>query len=216
MFGLFTRLARRPRTLRRPLRTALRLEFLEARANPAAPVLTGMKADWGNEQFVVISGVIQDESPGSALIHVGGSAQGDVHVGNGGAFSIALKTTGTGAIYLRAEDNEQLKSGVQSVSYGDATPVSAGNHPVLSGVSIIRDENGLWHIRGHVDSTSPIGTVIKIVSGPGDTGGQSGIVDVDGNFDIVLDIRDGSGSISIIAANGETGDQSDPWDGLVG
>jgi len=216
MFRLFTRPAGRPRTVRPQVRTRLRLETLEARANPAAPMLVNLKADWGDEHFVVISGTVQDEAPGEAVIHVGGAVQADGGVAEGGQFAIALKLTGTGPVYLRARDNEGLFSDPFVFHYGDPAPAPS-TQPVLSDVSIIRDENGLWHIHGHVDNTSPIGTIIRIITGPGDSSGQTGTVDVDGNFDIVLDVpAGGSGAISIIAINQDKGEESDPWDGFVG
>jgi hypothetical protein len=217
MFRLFTRPAGRPRTVRPQVRTRLRLETLEARANPAAPILQSVRADWGDEHFVVISGMVQDETPGQAVIHVAGAVQANGGVGEGGQFAIALKLTGTGPVYVRAGDTEGLYSGMLVFHYGDPAPAPGGNQPLLSDVSIIRDENGLWHIHGHVDNTSPIGTIIRVISGPGDSPGQTGTVDVDGNFDIVLDVPDGSsGAISIIAINQDKGDESDPWDGFVG
>jgi hypothetical protein len=215
MFRLFTRPAGRPRTVRPQVRTPLRLECLEARANPAAPVLTGMKANWGNENYVVVSGVVQDECPALAMIHFGGSTQGKVQVGEDGEFVIALARTGAGRLYLRAEDEEGLISGTKSFGYGDSQVPPAGTQPVLGGVGISRGEDGLWHIRGHVDNTSPIGSIIKVIRGPGDSSGQTGVVDAEGNFDIVLDVGEG-GAISISANDQDSGTESDPWDGLVG
>src|SRR4051794_16801164 len=108
MFRLFTRPAGRPRTVRPQVRNALRLETLEARANPTAPVVLNLRSDWGDEHFVVISGTIQDEAPGQAVIQVRGAAQADIAVSEGGDFAMSLKPMGTGPIYLRALDNEAL------------------------------------------------------------------------------------------------------------
>src|SRR4051794_3780077 len=103
MFGLFTR---RPPVVRRQHRTKLRLESLEARANPAAPVLSAVTASWADPGMVVITGKVNDEALGTAVLHVTGATQADVSLGGKDNFMIALKTNGSGSLYLRTTDQE--------------------------------------------------------------------------------------------------------------
>src|SRR3954454_2299822 len=94
-----SRLSRpRPRIVRPPTRAALRLESLEARANPAAPALSGVSADWTQPGVVVITGQVIDETPATAHVQVGGAATGDFTVDASGEFTLCLKTMGTGPV----------------------------------------------------------------------------------------------------------------------
>jgi hypothetical protein len=216
MFGVFSRPVRRPRNVRPQVRTTLRLESLEARANPAAPVMSNLSADWGNEQVVMISGHVVDDTGAGGVVHVSGAAQGNILLGTGGQFAAALKVTGTGSVYLQAENVGHEMSPSQTIHFGEKIVPPAGQSAVIGDVTITQGSDGSWHIRGHVDNTSPIGTIVKIINGPGDTTGVSGSVDVDGSFDIIVKLNpDDQGAISIIAIDGD-GNQSDPWDGTIG
>jgi hypothetical protein len=90
--------------------------------------------------------------------------------------------------------------------------------PGLSNVTISQSEDGTWHIKGHVDGGAPIGTIIQVVSGPGNTAGSTATVDADGNFDLGVQLDPGTpgGAITINAINQTTGTTSDPWTGLIG
>jgi hypothetical protein len=217
MVRLVHRRLTRPRTVRPAARTALRLESLETRANPSAPVLTGVSVDWSNPGVVAISGHVVDETPATTQVQVGGAATGTFATDGKGQFAIVLKTLGTGGLYIRALDAEGLTS--NPISYLPGTQmlaVTAVENPTFGDISISHEQDG-WHIRGHVDGGS-IGTIIKIINGPGDCAGQTGNVGDDGSFDIVINLpSDGSGGgISIIAIDQDTGSQSDQWDGILG
>src|SRR3954447_18196036 len=98
MFGLISRPGRRPRTVHRPVRPRLRVEALEARANPSAPVLSNMTASWsGDGRQVVISGTVIDEHPGGTAIHVTGAAQVDFHPDSRGNFLAYVNVADTGS-----------------------------------------------------------------------------------------------------------------------
>jgi hypothetical protein len=217
MLRLFDRWARSPRRGIPRARLALRLESLEARANPAAPVLSGVSADWGENNVVVISGVIQDETPSSAHVEVAGAAVGDFTVNERGQFTVLLKGDGPGSIYFRAADNDGLYSAAMTLGREQRIITPVGDHPSLRDVEIIQDGSGDWHIRGHVDGSSPIGTIIKIINGPSDSSGQTGEVNSDGSFDIIINTPPDSqgGGISIIAVDPD-GNESDTWDGILG
>jgi len=223
MFGLWTRpVRRRPRTVPAWARTSLRLESLEARANPAAPVLAGVGVKWLDTNVVYIAGTIQDAQPGTALVHLTGSVEQVVEPAADGQFSMFVKIGGAGPIYVQATDNVGLSSGTAAIQYGqpvttlgsDRVTLAAPGQPVLGDVTISQDANGQWHIRGHVDNVSPIGTVIKIINAPDGTTAESGAVNEDGSFDIVINVNGGGGAISIIAISGD-GTQSDAWDGTI-
>jgi hypothetical protein len=231
MFGLLSRPARRPRTVRRPVRPALRVEALEARANPAAlvltamtaPVLTHMAASWEGANHVTISGTVLDQDPAQAVIHVTGATQTDVHADASGNFVVSLETNGTDPVYVQVQDAGNLLSGTTTIQQGvdlQATNLAAptAEQPALRDVTITC-EGGTWHIRGHVDGGSPLGTVIKIISSsiPGREG-NTVEVNPDGSFDIGINLDPNSpgGSISIIAIDGDTGNESGQWDGIIG
>lgn len=205
----------RPRIVRPPARASLRLESLEARANPSAPAITGVSADWTQPGVVVITGQVIDETPQADHVEVGGAATGTYSVDGSGEFTLCLKTTGTGPLYFRAVDSEALASANSLLNVGDKIPTPLADHPTIKDVEIYQDENG-WHVRGHVNGGG-IGTIIRIVKGPGDSNGQTGAIDDDGSFDIIINMppESSGGGISIIAENPD-GSQSDQWDGLIG
>src|SRR5206468_1010953 len=145
---------RRPRTVPTPARVSLRLESLEARANPAAPVLSGVAAKWVDTNVVYLTGTVQDENPGTAIVHLAGAVQQDVLPDAGGNFSMFVKVPTSGPVYVRATDDEGLSTGTASVQYGqEVTTLTtnqsritlANGQPALNDVTISRDDNGIWH-----------------------------------------------------------------------
>ncbi|HEY1376504.1 MAG TPA: hypothetical protein VGF55_06900 [Gemmataceae bacterium] len=227
MFGLFSRPGRRPRTVHRPVRPRLCVQALEARANPSAPVLSNVAASWtGDGRQVVISGTVMDENPGTVAVHVTGAAQDNFHPDAHGNLLIYVNVADTGSVYVQAQDDQNLMSSTTTIqngidlssnSSGQAESGYAAGKPVLRDVTIT-NENGVWHIRGNVDNTSPVNTIIEIIGSsiPGETG-NTVTVNPDGSFDIgiVLDPKSTGGSISIIAIDQDTGEQSDQWDGMI-
>ncbi len=214
MFGLFSHPVRRPRTVYPP---RLRLETLEARANPAAPVLAYMNVHWSDANDVVVSGRVTDESPNTVILHVTGAYQDDFHVASDGTFLIALHTDSTAQLNVQAQDGEGLTSAV--VTAANSTDVTVGDPgynsgPVLKDVTVSL-EGGIWHIRGRVDNTDA-GAIVKIIDGTfPDRNGQTAPVEGDGSFDIGITLDPGSpgGSISIIAQDGPH--QSDSYDAIL-
>src|SRR4051795_2272319 len=111
MFGRLSRPARRrPRTVPTPARVSLRLESLEARANPAAPVLSGVAAKWVDTNVVYIVGTVQDENPGTSFVHLTGAVEQDVKPDDGGNFSMFVRVPTNGPVYVQASDEEGLSS----------------------------------------------------------------------------------------------------------
>jgi hypothetical protein len=90
------------------------------------------------------------------------------------------------------------------------TPLSEA---AFQNVTVTQDVDGHWHIRGRVQNVPTIGTIVKIVNGPGT--GQS-TVDEEGNFDINVqsDPNAPGGSFSIVGVDGN-GNQFGGWDGLI-
>jgi hypothetical protein len=229
MFGLFTRPSRhRPRNVRRiAARPALRVEALEARANPAAPVLTNLSATWSGANSVLITGQVQDDHQTAAIVHFTGAGTADVHTDGRGNFMVALKTSGSGPVDIQAVDDVLAASPVGTAQYGSApttgstggtaVPTSNGA-PKITGVTITNTGNGWWHIHGTVDTNNPLGTIIKITSQVDGVDGTGTTLNEDGSFDISfqLDPTTAGGAISIIAIDQSNGNTSNGWDGWIG
>ena len=215
MFGLLSRSVRRPRTVQSPIRTQLRMESLEARANPAAPVLSGVSVAWSGESVAVITGTIHNDEAGSTILHVSGAANQTVQVGPGGQFMVTVRTDGHDTLRLAAENGSHLFSTVREFEEGEGINPPQGEQAAIGNISITQDTNGNWHIRGNLNApgTSQIGNIIRIVSGGT---GEANVAD-DGSFDIVVNMDPGvsGGGISIIAIDGN-GDQIVGWDGTIG
>jgi hypothetical protein len=211
MFGLFSRPTRRPRKTRRPsLRPALRVEALEARANPdTSPTLTAVTATWTNATQVVISGTVTDTTSPTTVL-VGGAASTSVTTTATGTFTTTLNLDQSGGTILLAAQPTLITS---------PTPVTiiAQGQPVLSNVKI-QLIDGVWHITGQVVGGNPVGTVITIISSIPGVNGQTNVVDnADGTFDIGIYLPDGTpgGSISISLGDGN-GNTFDQWDSSIG
>ncbi len=213
MFGLFTRPTRRPRNTRRTsVRPVLRVEALEARANPDAnPTLSNVTAVWTSATQVVISGTVNDASASTTptTVLVGGATTAAVTTNPQGNFTVALTVAQPGTLLVAAEPTTAA-----------ATPVTviAAGQPTLSNVTITQGDDGAWHIRGQVTGNNPIGTVITIISSIPSINGETNVVEnPDGTFDIGIILPSGTpgGSISITLGDGD-GDVFDQWDGAIG
>jgi hypothetical protein len=229
MFGLFTRPSRRrPRNVRRiAARPTLRVEALEARANPAAPVLTNLSASWSGTNSVMITGQVQDDHQTGAVVDFGGAVTAAVHTDPKGNFMVALKTTGSGPVNIQAVDDVGVASPVGTVAYGSspttgatstATATSTANGTSsFGGGTITNDGNGWWHIHGNVNTDNPLGTIIKISSSVTGVDGSTTAVNSDGTFDISFQLNPDTpgGAISITAIDQTTGTTT-VWDGWIG
>jgi hypothetical protein len=124
----------------------------------------------------------------------------------------------TGASSGQTTDTTAASGGTAAAPGRPGGGQQQGVKPLLQNVTVTQTEDGVWHIRGHVDGASPVGTIVEVVNGPGNSTGATTTVDADGNFDIgiVLDPGTPGGSISIDAVNQTTGNHSDPWSGLIG
>jgi hypothetical protein len=187
----------------------LRIEALEARANPTAAGLGDVTTTWTSPTQVVITGTVTDTSAPTTVL-VGGAATAAVPTSPTGNFSVALNLNQAGgAVVLAAQPAE-------SNAQAPVTVVADGR-PTLSNVTITQ-EDGVWHIRGQVVGGTPGATIIQIISTIPSVNGTTQVVEnPDGSFDIGITLPEGSagGSISIRAIDQTTGDESDLWSGFI-
>jgi hypothetical protein len=211
MFGIFSRPNRPTRNTRRTTaRTTLRVEALEARANPdSTPVLTAVTATWSDPTHVVISGTVTDDTATTSTVLVGGATTATITTTTSGTFTTALVLNQPGTVLLAAPI-------AQTTGITPITAVTEGQ-PTLSNVTITQID-GTWHIRGNVTGGDPVGTVIHIISSIPSINGQTSVVtNPDGSFDIGLNLPPGTpgGSISIVLDDGD-GVTFDNWAGFIG
>jgi hypothetical protein len=193
---------RRPSRLTRGSR--LRLERLDARDCPAAPVLTSTSVSWLTNGQVLVRGTVQDENPAGVVIHLSGGLVGSATADATGRYSVQLTPTAAGALYVQALDTEGLTSATQTMpAVMDQTPPPPPREE--GGLRItdieITNEGGIWKITGKVEGLLP-GTVVRIDSSNPDWNGRTvAIEDPDGGFEIghVPTTGDPGGSIGIIA-----------------
>ena len=210
MFGLFSRPTRRPRHIRRtPVRPALRVEALEARANPDAnPTLSNVAAVWTSPTQVVITGTVIDASASAmpSSTDTSGAAAPAVVIVGGGASPTTTTTNAQGNFTVTANvaPGGTVLVAAQPITATAPTPVTvvAAGQPTLSNVTIT-EEGGAWHIRGQVAGGDPIGLIITIISQDPTTNGQTNVVEnPDGSFDITIQPTI-SGDISITLGDGD-------------
>jgi hypothetical protein len=143
------------------------------------------------------------------------------------ALSVATYTPESTVVLTgQIQDDSASGTGVAQTTGGTGGTMAMGpigGHniaakPLLENVTITQTEDGTWHIRGHVDGGAPVGTVIEVLNGPGNSTGQGVTVDSDGNFDLAIDLDPGTpgGQITIDAVNQTTGTHSSQWSGLIG
>jgi hypothetical protein len=201
MIGLFPRPARRrTRPARAALGSRLRLEHLETRDCPAAPVLTSTSVTAAAGGQVLVQGVVQDDNPTSAVIHLSGAAQADIHPDATGHYSIQLTPTGSGSIVVQAADPTGASSGTVAMPQLSMGATQMGLQ--ITSIEVVNDD-GYWTIRGTVSGGTPDGTTIHIGSTNPNLNGQTVDVNTDGGFEIGYPpgVGDLGGTISITATD---------------
>lgn len=105
MYNPFRR-ARTPAAVKTPVRAALRLEQLEDRLTPAAPVITSFLAQHIGNQ-VMISGFFTDETPDTASVTLSGTVSTTL-TPMGGMFYYVGSYTSGGSVTATVTDEEAL------------------------------------------------------------------------------------------------------------
>lgn len=144
-------------SLRSPLRTWLHLERLEGREVPAAPTLSAVSMRLLGD-YLVITGTVQDESPGQAEVEVSGAESGFATVRSDGSFEFITESNG-GMITLRAEDNENLESDplTQSVA-----PPPENQAPYITIMSVTYGASKQITVVGQVYDENPSGLTVTL------------------------------------------------------
>jgi len=213
MLRLFSRPHRRPRNTRRlSARPVLRVEALETRANPSAPVLTIVHPTWSDANDIVVTGTVSDAHPGTTQVTVySGGALASAYANDAGGFTVSLHTSTPGAAYIQAHNDQRQDSAVvmDTSNPGGAT----SSAPTIGNVRVTQTDGG-WVITGTVTGGSPGNTSISA----GGTGGNGNTVleGTDGSFSIGITINGPGGTITITATNADSGEASDPVDVIVG
>lgn len=140
-----------------PLRARLRLERLEYRDVPAAPVLVGVSARLlGN--YLVVTGSVQDESPGQAQVNVSGAVSGAATVRADGTFEF-IKASAGGVIQLQAHDIENLDSTAIDESI---SPPLQNEAPHISITSVAYGASKQITVTGQVYDENPGGLTVTL------------------------------------------------------
>lgn len=134
-----------------------RLESLESRDCPAAPVISSFTATQVAGQQVLLSGTVSDEAPAGVTVSFTGAASGSALVNSAGQFSVTLSLGAISVIHAQALDGESLLSAVV-----DETPANDG--PVITDFfgEQIGGPGNLWTFSGYVDDESPEGLTVVL------------------------------------------------------
>src|SRR5262245_38027453 len=101
MFGFLTRVRRASRTV--PIhRSRLTLEPLEGRVVPALTISSMTGHVIGSH--VVITGQVEEDSPGSTTVAIAGTVNGSVHTNDSGAFEFIANANGAVVVSAVATD----------------------------------------------------------------------------------------------------------------
>jgi hypothetical protein len=212
MLRLFSRPVGRPRNVRRPpARPVLRVETLETRANPSAPVLTVVHPTWSDPNDIVVTGTVSGDNTATTQVTVySGGALASAYASSAGGFTVSLHTNAPGPDYIQAHNDQGQDS---AVVMDTSNPAGVGTTAPTIGNVTVTWSNGGWVISGTVTGGSPGSTIINV----GGTGGNNGgtvLQNGDGTFTIGITSGPG-GVVSITATNGDTGATSDPVDTVL-
>lgn len=122
MLRLFTRNHSSRPALPMQRKVKLRLEHLETRDCPAAPVLGMSAAPTNVGKQVQIQGTVQDENPAGVTITLSGVVSGSITPKADGTYSYVTTASGLGTITAVARDQESLSSNSVSAQITSATP----------------------------------------------------------------------------------------------
>jgi hypothetical protein len=209
MFG-FSRPSRRPHAARRSsTRSVLRVEALETRANPSAPMINVAQATWSDPNDIVITGTVTDANPaGTFLSLAGGGSLNTAYANSVGGFQIALHLNNTGPVSLVAHDSLGLNSSAMTFNTGVAQSIQYGA-PSIGNVQITWGGTG-WVLTGSVSGMpggESSGTVVQVTDPSGHT--QTVMTNPDGSFS--AGVGSFGGTFTLKAINYQLSTESDTF-----
>lgn len=185
---------------RRPVRTRLYqpvrlgLERLEGRETPAAPVISSVDARiLGNH--LIVTGMVQDESPGTVNVNLGGSVSATVSPSSTGYFQyITGYTDSTATITGSATDNESLTSGSFAMT---VFPPLENQAPFIT-LGVSYGTQRTVTLSGVVYDESPGGLTVTIT---GSAGNYTATTNSSGNYSITV-TANSLGNVNAVTADG--------------
>ncbi|MCI0377405.1 MAG: hypothetical protein L0215_07355 [Gemmataceae bacterium] len=180
-----TRLALRSHRAQSP-RYRPHLEGLESRDCPNAAPTIFMGIMSVQQKNVVLSGVVQDESPAGLTVQFSGQYTGTTQTDSEGTFTVSVTPAQLGAIFAGTTDNIGQASNVAQVNV-------TSNAPAIVNFAATRLAGNIFTFTGRVVDEDPLG--LKVTFG--------GLPSLVGRY--VLAGADGSFSLTVELACGEEG-----------
>lgn len=188
-----------------------RLESLETRDCPAAATITSLQATLMGNQTVLVTGTVQDESPQTVLINLGGTiTPHTVSVASNGTFSWTTTATATtsGDVTAVAVDNEGLASMVAIAPFVNLPP------QIVNFTATITAGN-TWLLSGKVLDEAPANLRVNLTGSPLINNAQV-FTAADGTFSFTVDVPAGTSFTATADTTDAWGLASLPVDALVG
>ncbi len=173
-------------------RARLCLEWLETRDCPAAPVITAFAVEQMGQHNVGLSGTVQDENPGTVVVHFTGVATGNVTVSSNGSFWFETTASSLGTVNAKALDAESLWS-------AEVPAQLTNSAPAILDFTATHLTGTWWSFRGRVTDEYFWGLTVKLTGLASLGSGVDAYVDADGWF--VKDVQLGPGEEGTVVAN---------------
>lgn len=160
-----------------------RLEALENRSCPAAPVMSLATTAAGNT-MVTLSGVVQDEAPAGLWVSFSGAYTGWTETDSSGAFSVTVTPNEAGTVFATVYDGEGYM--------GDAAVELQNVMPMILDFTAVHTDQNTWIFSGRVSDESPDGLEVTLWGCPS-IDGLTVIVGADGTFSVSVQLEEGEG-----------------------
>ena len=155
-----------------------RLERLETRDCPAAPIIGAMYSE-ASPRWFTVAGHVEDEAPAGLCVSFSGVYAGTATVNSEGNFSLTFPPSELGALTVTVTDNENLT--------GSQTIYLCSNMPAISDFTAVRTVNNVWTFSGRVGDEFPAGMVVKF-GGLIELQNQAATVNADGTFSLTIEL----------------------------
>jgi hypothetical protein len=160
-----------------------RLEALENRSCPAAPVMSLAAAAAGNT-MVTLSGVVQDEAPAGLWIWFSGAYTGCAETDSSGAFSVTITPDQAGTVFATVYDGEGYM--------GDAAVELQNAMPMIVDFVATPGTGNYWTFSGRVLDEACEGLEVTLWGCPS-IDGLTVTVDANGEFSVSVQLEEGEG-----------------------
>jgi hypothetical protein len=175
-----------------------RLETLEDRACPAAPVIHFYAIP--EEPNFVLEGQVTDEDPGGLTVHFSGVYQGSATTCAYGWFSFLIEPAMLGMIYADVTDAEGLAATASTEVVSEA--------PRILDFQASREVFNVWVFSGRVEDEYVPGATVRL-SGLPSLEGVIVAVEPDGTFSYTIELAEGEQGTACAVATDMWGLESD-------